>query len=157
MELELSTDARKLIRAFEAAPQKTKEMVQEQLEIAVETIRDYASDHHRYTTRTGNLERSGISTMVIDNEGRLWIDTDKVPYARLIHEGRSTPLTIVPRNTKALRWVGKGSKDFIFAKRVVIPAGHPAPDQFLYEAAEHELPVVQSNFEAALQRLLEEL
>lgn len=156
MKLRLSVNAKDLVKAFEAAPAKTKGMVTEQLEIAVETIRDYASDHHRYTTRTGNLERNGISAVVEDNKGLLWIDTQKVPYARLIHEGRATNLAIVPRHKKALRWVGAGNQ-FMFAKRVVIPAGHPAPDQFLYEAAEHELPVIQSNFEAALQRLLEEL
>lgn len=151
-EFSLSVDAKGLVKAFEGAPDKTKEMVRLQMKIAVERIRDYGSKHHRYTTRTGNLERNGINTKTEDAAGYLWLDNERVPYARAIHEGRG-PFEIVPRNKKVLRWAAGGG--FTFAKRVQ----HPGikPDPFLYEAAEHELPGIEQDFAKALQNLLEEL
>lgn len=117
--------------------------------MAVRDIRDYAQDNHRYKTRTGKLERQGINTRVEDNVGLLWLDTQKVVYARAIHEGRQ-PFTIVPRRKKALRWAG-ANNNFVFAKRV----RHPGikKDPFLYNAAVHELPKINRRWEAAMEKL----
>lgn len=154
-EFQLSVDARKLVEAYEAAPNKVEDMVRLQLKIAVERIRKYASKHHRYTTRTGNLERNGVDGAVMYNTGFIWVNTDKVPYARAIHEGRPQ-MTIVPRRSDGyLRWVNKAGDDFVFAKRVTIPT--LKPDPFLYQAADHEMPAIQKSFAKELQELIKEL
>lgn len=154
-EFQLSVDAEALIKAYEAVPNKLKDEVRLQLKIAVEQIRDYASKHHRYISRRGSsgLEGKGIATDVTKElEGILWLDLDRVPYARAIHEGRGE-ITIVPDKKKALRWVNRSGNDFVFAKRVTI--SELKPDPFLYEAAEHELPAIEQNFQEALQKLIE--
>ena len=148
-EFQLSVNARALIRAFESAPIQTRNMVRTQLKIAVEQIRDYASDHHRYTTRTGNLERNGVSTSVTDNVGKLWVDTEKVSYAGYIHEGHGK-ITIAPRNTESLKWGQRPSNNTIFVSAW-------KPDPFLYNAVDSEREDIQKNFAVALQNLLEGL
>lgn len=151
-EFQLSIDAEALVKSFEAAPEKTRDLVQLQLKIAVERIRDYASNNHRYISRTGNLERSGLDTEVSGAVGSVWVDDKKVPYAKVIHEGHG-PYVIVPREKKALRWpIGD---HFYFAKRVNMPALEP--DQFLYDAADHEAKGIEKDFGAAIEQLLREL
>lgn len=154
-EFQLTVDAEALVKAYEAAPDKVLDEVQLQLEMAVERIKKYASKHHRYTTRTGNLERDGINTAVHFNTGFVWVDAEKVPYARAIHEGRPE-ITIVPRRSDGyLRWVNRAGNDFVFAKRVTIPP--LKADPFLYEAADHEMPAIEKSFAEALQKLVQEL
>ena len=65
-EFQLSVDAEALVKAYEVAPRKVKSLVRQQLKIAVEQIRDYASKHHRYVSRHGSdgLEGQGIATRV---------------------------------------------------------------------------------------------
>ena len=137
-----------LVKAFEAVPDKTQKMVEEQLKKAVRDIKEYASDHHRYTSRSTVLEREGIITDVKDNVGTVALNPG-IPYAVYVHEG-TKPHIIEPRNKMALRWAARG--EFVFAKRV----NHPGTekDQFLYDAAENEMPKIQSRFENALESLL---
>lgn len=137
-----------LVKAFEAVPDKTQKMVEEQLKKAVRDIKEYASDHHRYTSRGGDLERRGIITDVKGSEGVVALNP-AVPYAVFVHEG-TKPHIIEPRDKMALRWVSRG--EFAFAKRVQHPGTEK--DQFLYEAAENEMPKIQSRFENALESLL---
>ena len=144
----ITHDFEGLVKAFEAVPDKTQEMVKRQLKMAARDIKEYAAEHHRYTSRGGDLERRGVIYRVKDNKAVLSLNPN-VPYAVFVHEG-TKPHIIEPRNKKALRWVARG--EFAFAKRVHHPGTEK--DQFLYEAAENEMPKIQSRFENALESLL---
>ena len=91
-------------------------------------VQEYAGEHHRFTPRTGNLERS-IKIMQQGLVGTVYLDEGQAPYGITIHNG-ARPRVIVSRTRKALRWAKGG--EFIFAKRVDWPGIRPDP--FLYEA-----------------------
>lgn len=94
------------------------------------SVAEYAGDHHRFISRTGNLERA-IQTKVTDDRGIVYLDENIANYAQAIHQG-ARPRVIVPRNRMALRWVD--GSNFVFAKRVKWPGIRPDP--FLYQALE---------------------
>ena len=144
----ITSDFEGLVKAFEAAPEKTKVMVKHQLKMAARDIKERASDHHGYTSRSGTLERRGVIYRVEDARVVLALNPN-VPYAVHVHEG-TPPHIIEPREKMVLRWVSRG--EFAFAKRV----NHPGTekDPFLYDAADHELPKIQSRFANALESLL---
>lgn len=148
--ISLQIDAGKLVEAFERAPDKVRNMIRLQLKLAVRDIKEYASDHHNYTSRSGILEREGIVTKVEGNVGTVMLNPS-VPYAQYVHEGtRRHKIRI--RHKRSLRWpAGDGVR---FAKSV----NHPgtAPDQFLYEAAaaqeKHVQEVLSKSVEEALRK-----
>ena len=53
----ITTNFAGLVAAFEAAPDSVESFVREQLKMAVRDIKEYAHDHHAYTSRSGALER----------------------------------------------------------------------------------------------------
>lgn len=138
----------KLVRAFEAAPEKTRDMVRRQVKMAVRDVREYARDHHRFVTRSGMTEKS-IMSEVKENQGTVYLGSSTAVF---LHEGTKAH-NIVPRSKKALRWVN--GNEFIFAKKV----RHPGikADPFLYSAAEKELPKIEKRFQIALDNLAEGL
>lgn len=145
-EISLAVDTDALVRAFESAPAKTRQMVRRQVEMAVRDIREEARDNHRFITRSGAAEKSILSE-ASENEGSVWLGSAVAVYQ---HEGTRAH-DIVPRNKKVLRFVK--NREFIFAKRV----HHPGikADPYLYDAAEKMTPVIISRFSAALDSLLE--
>ncbi|MBR6635950.1 MAG: hypothetical protein IKK97_00715 [Phascolarctobacterium sp.] len=151
MKIRIKTDFDKLARAFEKAPQATRDMVRKQLKIAAESIKDRASTEHRYKRKDGMLEREGIDTMVEDNVAVISL-SPRVPYGIYVHEG-TKPHIILPRRKKLLRWTD-GNR--WFSKYQV---NHPGtkPDPFLYNAAKVETPLIQSRFEGALEKLVRSL
>lgn len=152
MKIRIKTDFDKLARAFEKAPQATRDMVRKQLKIAAEGIKDRASTEHRYKSRSGELERKGIATMVEDNVAVISL-SPRVPYGIYVHEG-TKPHIILPRQKKILRW-SDGEGNYFFSRKV----NHPGtkPDPFLYDAAKVETPLIQSRFEGALEKLVRSL
>ena len=138
----------KLVRAFEAAPVQTRDMVRRQVKMAVRDVREYARDHHRFVTRSGMTEKS-IMNLAKDNQGTVMLTNN---IARWQHEG-TKPYVIVPRSKKVLRFAV--NKEFVFSKRV----RHPGikADPFLYSAAEKELPKIEKRFQIALDNLAEGL
>lgn len=148
MRLSLNTDFDKLTAAFERAPEETRKAVRLEVKKAVRDIKEYAREHHRYTTRGGDLERRGIVTRVTDNKGVLAL-SDAVPYAVFVHQGTKAHI-IEPRVKLALRWTN--GSHFVFAKRVMHPGTRADP--FLFEAADHELPRIQSRFADAIESIL---
>ena len=138
----------KLVRAFEAAPVQTRDMVRRQVKMAVRDVREYARDHHRFVTRSGMTEKS-IMSLSKDNQGTVMLTNN---IARWQHEG-TKPYVIVPRSKKVLRFAV--NKEFVFSKRV----RHPGikADPFLYSAAEKELPKIEKRFQIALDNLAEGL
>lgn len=85
----------KLVRAFEAAPVQTRDMVRRQVKMAVRDVREYARDHHRFVTRSGMTEKS-IMSLAKDNQGTVMLTNN---IARWQHEGTKAHL-IVPRSKK---------------------------------------------------------
>lgn len=151
MKLKFDCDLEELVKAFEAAPEKVRQMVRVQMKMAARDIKEHAATHHRYKTRSGNMERSGVETAVEDSRAEIFL-SPAVPYGVFLHEGTKAH-NIVPRSKKALRWVN--GNEFIFAKKV----RHPGikADPFLYSAAEKELPKIEKRFQIALDNLAEGL
>lgn len=143
--IELSRSYDKLVRAFEAAPAETRDMVRRQVKMAVRDIQEEARDNHKFITRSGMTEKS-IMSKVLDNKGTVYLASDVAVFQ---HEGTKAHL-IAPRFKKVLRFTA--NKKFIFTKRVQHP-GIKA-DPFLYKAADKMLPVITSRFEKALDGLL---
>lgn len=151
MKIAIKTDFNKLAKAFEKAPEATRDMVRKQLKIAAEGIKDRASTEHRYKRQSGQLERDGIVTRVEDNVATIALNP-RVPYGVYVHEG-TKPHIILPKQKRVLRW-SDGNK-FIFSKSVVHPG--TKPDQFLYNAADKEAPLIQSRFENAISEIVRSL
>jgi hypothetical protein len=146
--VEITREFDKLVRAFEAAPEKTRDMVRRQVKMAVRDVREYARDHHRFVTRSGMTEKS-IMSLAKDNQGTVMLTNN---IARWQHEG-TKPYVIVPRIKKVLRFAV--NKEFVFSKRV----RHPGikADPFLYTAADVMQPTIEARFKAALDNLVEDL
>lgn len=146
--VEITREFDKLVRAFEAAPVQTRDMVRRQVKMAVRDVREYARDHHRFVTRSGMTEKS-IMSLAKDNQGTVMLTNN---IARWQHEGTKAHL-IVPRSKKVLRFAV--NKEFVFSKRV----RHPGikADPFLYKAADVMQPTIEARFKAALDNLVEDL
>ena len=151
MKLKIKTDFDKLARAFEKFPEETRKMVRIQLKEAAEGIKERAAREHRYTSRSTKLEREGVDYRVEDNVAIVAL-SPRVPYGLYVHEG-TKPHIILPSKKKLLRWTD-GNR--WFSKRQV---NHPGtkPDQFLYNAANKELPLIQSRFDNALEKIVRNL
>lgn len=146
--VEITREFDKLVRAFEAAPVQTRDMVRRQVKMAVRDVREYARDHHRFVTRSGMTEKS-IMSEVNENQGTVYLGSSTAVFQ---HEGTKAHL-IVPRSKKVLRFaINKG---FVFSKRV----RHPGikADHFLYTAADVMQPTIEARFKAALDNLVEDL
>jgi hypothetical protein len=156
-----------LVKKFEEMPEKVTQKMRAELKTATRDIREYARDHHRFTTRGGDTEKRGIASKVdgLSLVGRVYLATDVAVYQ---HEGtglygpRHKAITIKPKLGKALRWVSRrdvfmgslGSHGFSFAKKVVNPG--IKPDPYLYNAAEVMRPRIISRFEALVKKIIEE-
>lgn len=143
--VEITREFDKLVRAFEAAPDQTRDMVRRQVKMAVRDVREYARDHHRFVTRSGMTEKS-IMSEANENQGAVYLGSSTAVFQ---HEGAKAHL-IVPRSKKVLRFAV--NKEFVFSKRV----RHPGikADPFLYKAADVMQPVIVSRFAKALDSLL---
>lgn len=148
MKLKLDCDFEKLVKAFEAAPVQTRDMVRRQVKMAVRDVREYALDHHRFVTRSGMTEKS-IMSEVKENQGAVYLGSSTAVFQ---HEGTKAHL-IVPRSKKVLHFAV--NKEFVFSKRV----RHPGikADPFLYKAADVMQPTIEARFKAALDNLVEDL
>jgi HK97 gp10 family phage protein len=151
VKLKIKTDFGKLARAFEKFPKETRAMVRKQLKEAAQGIKDRAASEHRYKSQSGALERDGLVSSVSGNVAVIAL-SPRVPYGIYVHEG-TKPHIILPSRKRVLRW--SDGENLIFSKRV----NHPGtkPDQFLYNAANKELPLIQSRFDNALEKIVRNL
>ena len=124
----------KLIAAFVAAPESTKQelrVTQKQEANAIDAI---ARVNHRYISHSGNLERA-IDSTVSDSglEMKMWVSKTKsnAPYAYRIHEG----------------YVG-------MSDRLGRTFNGPSPDQFLYNAAKEYKNTYLAHIKEAIHRAL---
>lgn len=152
MKVDIKVDADKLVRAFEAAPVKTREKLRQAVKTTANEIVDRASSEHRYTSRSNILEKEGVKFHADGLNAVVFLDETAVPYGRFVHEGTRAHV-IEPRNWRWLRWPAERG-GFIYAKRVQV-AGIK-PDPFLYNAAEKEAPAFEERLAAALDEVLGE-
>lgn len=123
----------------------TKEIFGRMLRLAIKEstalVWEYATDHHRFTPRTGNLERA-VQMEIGGAVGTVYLDEGIAPYGPAIHNGAAARV-IVPKGRKALRWADGGQ--FIFAKKVHWPGIRPDP--FIYQALEDNRKEVEETFD----------
>lgn len=120
---------------------------------STEKVAEYARENHRFTSRSGNLERA-VDTRFSNHGlvGTVFLNKNRAPYGPFVHAG-TKPHTITPKNRRALRWVS-GNR-FIFAKQV----NHPGTreDPFLYEALDNQREVISKIFENYTGRAVNEV
>lgn len=150
MKIKIKIDTDKLVRSFEKAPDETRENLRQAVKTTARDIKARASAEHRYTSRSGTLEREGTAYRADGLRAEIYLDEEAVKYARYIHEGKR-PHMVEPRNKNVLRRV-KG-EDFEFGKRFFVRGTRPDP--FLYNAAEKEAPAFERRLAAALDEVLE--
>lgn len=142
MKLTIKCDVEKLVKAFESAPKETGERIRRELKTTARDIKARASSVHRYTSRSGTLERSGVNYRVeprMRTGARAVIFLSaEVPYGPFIHEG-TRQHTVEPRNKNGI------------TRRITV-AGIK-PDPFLYDAAKVEVPKLESRLSAAINEI----
>ena len=117
-------------------------------------VQEEAQRTHRFTSRTGQLERAIDVRMIGDKTAEVYIDSQAAPYGPFVHEGTRAH-EIFPKGKKVLRWVPNGGNGFVFAKRVFHRG--TKPDQFLYEALDNSREVVHDIFSKAVNVSLGEI
>lgn len=110
-------------------------------------VQEEAQRTHRFTSRSGQLERAIDVRMIGDKTAEVYIDSDLAPYGPFVHEGTRAHY-IFPREKQSLRWVPSGGNGFVFAKRVFHRGTQP--DQFLYEALDNSREAVHDIFSKAV-------
>lgn len=110
-------------------------------------VQEEAQRTHRFTSRSGQLERAIDVRMIGDTTAEVYIDSDLAPYGPFVHEGTKAHY-IFPREKQSLRWVPVGGNGFVFAKRVFHRGTQP--DQFLYEALDNSREAVRGIFSQAV-------
>lgn len=117
-------------------------------------VQEEAQRTHRFTSRSGQLERAIDVRMIGDKTAEVYIDNNLAPYGPFVHEGTRAHY-IFPREKKSLRWVPAGGNGFVFAKRVFHRGTQP--DQFLYEALDNSREAVRDIFSKAVNVSLDEI
>ena len=165
MDIKINLDAQAIATAFEKSPDITSTYIRQALLESCRLVQHEARYHHRFTARTGALERA-ITYRVkkAATEGVIYIDDKVAPYGKFVHTG-TRPHDIYPKNKKSLRWATMiGGKQGLSAgdyKKMRLKDGynystgedsrfrkgstfafarfvhHPGtkPDEFLYKAA----------------------
>lgn len=118
-------------------------------------VRETAQEQHRFTSRTGNLEKA-IDYQISNSgmQGVVFLDNDIAKYGPFVHEG--TPAHVInPRFKKVLRFVPRGGNGFVFARRVFHPG--TKSDPFLYDAINRKRGDVYATFAKATNMALEDI
>ena len=141
----------KLLEALKRLPRETKGELRVEMKRFTRDVRVQSTRGHRFTARSGNLERSVKSEVSRDGtEGQVYLDTGIAHYGPWLHDG-TDPFIIQANRAKALRFVSGGR--FVFAKRV----RHPGikPDQFVYNAFDRLSPSLSERMDGAYGRIIE--
>lgn len=117
-------------------------------------VQEEAQRTHRFTSRTGQLERAIDVRMISDKTAEVYIDNNVAPYGPFVHEGTRAH-EIFPKGKQVLRWVPVGGNGFAFAKRVFHRG--TKPDPFLYEALDNSREAVHEIFSKAVNVSLGEI
>ena len=123
------------------------------MERSVSKLHNYAATHHRFISRTGNLE-GAVQSEVTDGgfRGVVSLNEGVAGYGPCVHEG-SRAHVIRPRNKRVLRWPGKGG--FVFSKI----SHHPGykGDPFLYDALDDNSAEIDKIFDEEIENAVNEL
>ena len=153
-----------VIAAFRRAPGIMADHLRLATKISLRDLAESARSNHRFTSRSGDLERAIETKIDADGLGGQVGFDPAAPgskYAEFVHEGTS-PHEIFPVNRKALRWVGGTAtvfgnigSEFAFAKKV----NHPGTDsdQFLYEAARRMEGEIQETYRRFIATAIKEV
>lgn len=117
-------------------------------------VQEEAQRTHRFTSKSGQLERAIDVRMISDKTAEVYIDNDVAYYGPFVHEGTRAHY-IFPKEKQSLRWVPSGGNGFAFAKRVFHRG--TKPDQFLYEALDNSREAVHDIFSKAVNVSLGEI
>ena len=117
-------------------------------------VQEEAQRTHRFTSRSGQLERAIDVRMIGDKTAEVYIDNNLAPYGPFVHEGTRAHY-IFPKEKQSLRLVPVGGNGFVFAKRVFHRGTQP--DQFLYEALDNSREAVRDIFSKAVNVSLGEI
>lgn len=117
-------------------------------------VQEEAQRTHRFTSRSGQLERAIDVRMIGDKTAEVYIDNNLAPYGPFVHEGTRAHY-IFPKEKQSLRWVPSGGNGLAFAKRVFHRGTQP--DQFLYEALDNSREAVRDIFSKAVNVSLGEI
>lgn len=153
MDIKVKFDAQAVAAAFEKSPDVTLTYIRRALLESCRLVQHDARYNHRFTARTGALERA-ITYRVRKSaiEGVIYIDDKIAPYGKFVHTG-TRPHDIYPKNKKSLRWAGNSS--FIFARHVRHPG--TKPDEFLYKAADKNRQKINDIFKRKTAEALQEI
>lgn len=116
-------------------------------------VQEAAQDNHRYTSHSGELEKSVMMrTLANGLTGEVYLETGIANYGPFVHEGTKAHL-IFPRKKKMLRWFSNGTA--IFAKRVHHPG--TKKDPFLYNALNDNKVSIDDIFVKHTERAVEDV
>lgn len=88
MQLKIEIDEKRLLGALEKAPKSVFREIRPAMIDAMEDVARDARANHRFTTRSGNLERFTVSEVSDTGlTGKVRIDDRNVPYGKYIHRG----------------------------------------------------------------------
>ncbi len=158
MELRVNIDRSKALQALREFPQAMGDALRPAVKAGLRDIQVQAAQDHRFTSRSGNLDRSitpdyGPGAL----QGRVQLDTGIASYGPIQHGGsgvygpKGQPFTVEAKKGKALRWVMGGR--FIFARRVTIQG--VKGDPFLYRAADVAQPGIMARINRAIQSVIQ--
>lgn len=123
-------------------------MVQREAEQAGRFGVQHVHDHHKFKTRTGNLERKTSHKVFVRRGGKILRLQNTAPYAHAIDLG-AKPHVIVPRRARALRFISRGK--LVFARKVNHPGNKPY--RFLYNAADAAGRVLAQGLKEGMERV----
>lgn len=121
--------------------------LEEAMAISVRDVQERARANHRFTTRTGEAERS------IEAKSRALVILSLAKSAQRAYHNLSAPRhqahDIEPRSKKVLRWASGGK--FVFAKRAHNPG--IKKDPFIFNAEEAEAGAIKQRFDDIIEGL----
>ena len=117
-------------------------------------VQEEAQRTHRFTSKSGQLERAIDVRMISEKTAEVYIDNDVAYYGPFVHEGTRAHY-IFPKEKQSWRGVPSGGNGFVFAKRVFHRG--TKPDQFLYEALDNSREAVHDIFSKAVNISLGEI
>lgn len=130
MEFVVKVDSKKLMQAIKKAPNAVTKELRKGMEKQMKQVQVLARQDHRFTTKSGQLERSiNELTNYIGTKGKVFLDDGVAKYGKYVHEGTKAH-DIKPKNKKSLYFVVGGKK--VFSKKIHHPG--TKEDQFLYRA-----------------------
>lgn len=134
-------------QALKDAPAELVKALRIEWGIIGKEIQKEARLNHKYTTRSGNLDRSVSYRTEPNAKGlTMFLNRGVAPYGAAVHDG-SRPHTIRPKTKKAL---SNGTE--LFGKRV----NHPGTtaDPFLLDAVKNALPFIKDRIVAAYRKAM---